>query len=79
MKVDSNSRGNSYWFYFKVTNFIIGIKYKFNILNFTRSLENFYQNGMNIVVRSEKPENTKLNIIEEDKPDLEDKSNDKNE
>jgi hypothetical protein len=42
MKVDSNTRGNTYWFYFKVTNFIIGMKYKFNLLNFTRSLENFY-------------------------------------
>jgi hypothetical protein len=49
MKVDTNTRGNTYWFYFKVSNFIIGMKYKFNILNFTRSLENFYQQGMNIV------------------------------
>lgn len=55
IKVDTNTRGNTYWFYFKVSNFIIGMKYKFNILNFTRSLENFYQQGMNIVTRADKP------------------------
>ncbi len=67
MKVDTNTRGNTYWFYFKVTNFIIGMKYKFNILNFTRSLDQFYQQGMNIVTRAEKPSDSELNVIQEDK------------
>ena len=39
MKVDTNTRGNTHWFYFKVTNFIAGeMTYRFNILNFTRSM-----------------------------------------
>ena len=37
MKVDTNTRGNTYWFMFKVSDFQVGIKYKFNILNFTRN------------------------------------------
>jgi hypothetical protein len=45
MKVDSNTKGNTYWFMFKVTNFKVGQKYSFYILNFTRSrsLEKFYK------------------------------------
>ena len=53
MKVDSNTRGNTYWFMFKVTNFIVGKTYTFNILNFTRSLEKFYREKMNIVTKTE--------------------------
>jgi len=52
MKVDSNTRGNTYWFYFKVQNFRVGVKYVFNLYNFTRSIEKFYKDGMNIVVKS---------------------------
>ena len=52
MKVDSNTKGNTYWFYFKVQNFRIGVRYTFNIFNFTRSIEKFYKEGMNIVVRA---------------------------
>lgn len=54
MKVDTNTRGNTYWFMFKVTDFQIGIKYKFNVLNFTRNCEKFYSQGMNIVTKAEK-------------------------
>lgn len=53
MKVDSNTKGNMYWFMFKVTNFKVGQSYRFNILNFTRSMESFYSKKMNIVIRSE--------------------------
>lgn len=54
MKVDTNTRGNTHWFYFKVTNFLAGdMTYRFNILNFTRSMAQFYQNGMNIMKRAE--------------------------
>ena len=52
MKVDSNTKGNTYWFYFKVQNFRIGVRYTFNIFNFTRSIEKFYKEGMNIVTRA---------------------------
>ena len=53
MKVDCNTRGNTYWFYFKVSNFRVGVTYTFNIYNFTRSMEKFYKEGMNIVTRAE--------------------------
>ena len=39
---------------FKVSYFRVGKKYKFNILNFTRSMEKFYREKMNIVTRAEK-------------------------
>ena len=42
MKVDTNTRGNTYWFMFKVTNFTVGQKYKFNLVNFSRNAEKFY-------------------------------------
>jgi hypothetical protein len=42
MRVDTNTRGNTYWFMFKVSNFRVGCTYKFNILNFTRNLDLFY-------------------------------------
>lgn len=54
MKVDSNTKGNTYWFMFKVSNFRIGVRYTFNILNFTRSIDKFYnKEKMNIVTRAE--------------------------
>ena len=52
MKVDSNTKGNTYWFMFKVTNFIVGQTYTFHILNFTRSIEKFYKDKMNIVTKA---------------------------
>ena len=56
MKVDSNTKGNMYWFMFKVANFRIGQTYRFNILNFTRSFQAFYTNKMNVVTRAEPQE-----------------------
>ena len=54
MKVDSNTRGNTYWFMYKVSGgFVIGQPYKFNILNFSRNVDKFYNLGMNIVVKRE--------------------------
>ena len=53
MKVDTNTKGNTYWFLFRVTNFQIGQKYTFNIFNFTRSLDKFYKSGMNVLTRAE--------------------------
>jgi hypothetical protein len=53
MKVDTNTKGNSYWFMFKVTNFRIGTKYTFNVMNFTRSMYLFYNNKMNILTKAE--------------------------
>lgn len=54
MKVDTNTRGNTYWFMFKVSYFRVGKKYKFNIMNFTRSMDKFYKDKMNIVTKAEK-------------------------
>tara|TARA_B110000285_G_C15081788_1_gene593912 strand:- start:978 stop:1463 length:486 start_codon:yes stop_codon:yes gene_type:complete len=53
LKVDSNTRGNTYWFYFSVQGFKVGQRYTFNIYNFTRSMEKFYKDGMNVLTRSE--------------------------
>ena len=54
MKVDTNTKGNMYWFMFKVYNFKVGLKYKFNICNFTRSMDKFYKDRMNVVTRAER-------------------------
>ena len=54
MKVDTNTKGNTYWFMFKVKNFRVGKKYTFNILNFTRNMDCFYRHRMNIITRAEK-------------------------
>ena len=53
MKVDTNTKGNTYWFMFKVSEFKVGQKYKFNVVNFTRNVEKFYNAGMNICCKSE--------------------------
>ena len=58
MKVDCNTKGNTYWFYFKVQNFRVGVRYTFNIFNFTRTIEKFYKEGMNIVTRAVRMSNT---------------------
>ena len=52
MKVDTNTRGKTVFFYFKVTNFRIGKTYTFNILNFTKNLDKFVHNGMNILTKA---------------------------
>ena len=51
MKVDSNTKGNMYWFNYRVQNFRVGVRYTFNIYNFTRSMDKFYKDGMNIAVK----------------------------
>jgi hypothetical protein len=52
MKVDTNTRGQTYWFMFKVQGgFRIGKTYKFNVLNFTRNLRKLYDYGMNVVTK----------------------------
>eukprot|EP00347_Sterkiella_histriomuscorum_P022249 403331150 len=53
MKVDTNTKGNSLWFYYKVSNGRPGQVVQFNILNFSRDLKTFYQYGMNISVMRE--------------------------
>ena len=52
-KVDTNTRGNTYWFYFKVLNWKPKAKANFNILNVARDLLPFYSKGMNIWTRTE--------------------------
>jgi hypothetical protein len=45
MRVDSNTRGHTSWFFFKVSNICQKKKVKFNIINFTKT--NFlYLDGM---------------------------------
>ena len=53
MKVDTNTKGNTYWFYFRVSDFQVDRTYTFNIMNFSRNLDKFYNNDMNIVVKTE--------------------------
>jgi len=53
LKVDTNTRGGTHWFYFKVYNWRAGQTVKFSILNFVRNLQDFYAKGMNVYVRSE--------------------------
>lgn len=54
MKVDTNTKGNTYWFMYKISEFRIGQTYRFNILNFTRDLAIFYRKGINLVTKVEK-------------------------
>lgn len=57
MKVDTNTKGNTYWFMFKVSDFMVGLRYRFNVLNFSRNCEKFYSQGMNIVTKRERKSN----------------------
>lgn len=52
-KVDTNTKGHTYWFYFKVLNWVPKAKATFNILNVARDLLPFYNRGMNIWTRTE--------------------------
>ena len=52
-KVDTNTKGNTYWFYFKVLRWRSGQTVTFGLLNVARDVSPFYDNGMNILVRSE--------------------------
>jgi hypothetical protein len=51
MKVDTNTKGNSFWFYFKVSNLRENQCVKFNILNFSRDIKYFYERGMSIMTK----------------------------
>lgn len=53
LKVDTNTRGNTYWFYFKVLNWKPDSTATFNILNIGRDLSAFYSRGMQILTRME--------------------------
>jgi len=52
-KVDTNTKGNTYWFYFKVLNWKPKAKATFNLLNVARDLLPFYSKGMNVWTRTE--------------------------
>jgi hypothetical protein len=49
MKVDTNTKGNSFWFNFKVANGRPGLTVQFNILNFSRDIKHFYNVGMKVM------------------------------
>jgi len=54
LKVDTNTRGGTHWFYFKVLEWWRpGQVVTFNILNMVRDLTRFYGRGMNIMSRTE--------------------------
>ena len=52
-KTDTNTKGNTYWFYFKVLNWKPKAKAVFNLLNVARDLNPFYNRGMQIWTRTE--------------------------
>lgn len=52
-KVDTNTKGNTYWFYFKVLNWTPKASATFNILNVARDLVPFYSRGMQVWSRCE--------------------------
>jgi hypothetical protein len=45
MRVDSNTKGHTSWFYFKVSNATANQKIKFNIINFSKR-HLLYKDGM---------------------------------
>jgi hypothetical protein len=45
MRIDSNTKGHTSWFYFKVSNALPNQKYKFNIINFNKKYLP-YKDGM---------------------------------
>lgn len=51
LKVDTNTKGQTHWFYFKVQNWYPGQVVILNILNLVRDLSAFYEKGMNIQSR----------------------------
>lgn len=53
LKVDTNTRGGTHWFYFKVLLWKPGQAITFNVLNIVRDLRPFYSKGMNIMTRTE--------------------------
>ena len=53
LKVDTNTRGNTHWFYFKVLNWQPNSSVTFNILNIARDMNRFYGKGMSVITRTE--------------------------
>jgi len=53
LKVDTNTRGNNHWFYFKVLNWQPNSSVTFNMLNIARDLQRFYGKGMSVLTRTE--------------------------
>jgi hypothetical protein len=51
MKADTNNKGNSFWFNFKVSNVTAGQTIQFNVLNFSRDLKDFYNQGMGVYTK----------------------------
>ena len=51
MKPDTNTRGNTFWFMFKVANFQVGQDVTFNIYNFSRNVDTFYNDKMNVFTK----------------------------
>lgn len=47
MRVDSNTKGHTCWFFFKVTNFLNKQRVKFNVANFSRN-SLLYESGMKV-------------------------------
>lgn len=64
MNVDTNTRGHQQWFYFRVRNMRKGVKYKFNIWNFTKP-KSLFNDGMRPVWLSKKKRKN-LNISQEE-------------
>ncbi|KAH7815927.1 putative Zinc carboxypeptidase family protein [Monocercomonoides exilis] len=52
LRLDTNTRGHTQWYYFTVTNIQKDVKYKFNIVNFLKPYS-LYNNGMKPVLYSE--------------------------
>ena len=53
LKVDTNTKGNTHWFYFKVLNWQPKANVTFNIVNISRDMSRFYNKGMRIITRTE--------------------------
>jgi len=53
LRVDSNTRGHTNWFYFSVKGAKPGQKVRFNIMNFSKK-ESLYKRGMKPYVFSKK-------------------------
>jgi hypothetical protein len=51
MQRDINTYGYTQWFFYKVTNSVVGKIYKFNIVNFYKP-SSLYEKGMKILVYS---------------------------
>ena len=63
LKVDTNTHGNTHWFYFKVGNWQPGQICQFNILNMTRDLSKFYGKGMKIQTQMETKDGLKTEWV----------------